>query len=180
MNIFMQRTIGSLRSASSGLAILSTVFGVYVGVQSMLLNPISQRVERNGADIAKHDVELARQSREQARQDIELARHGAELAGFETELARQGDEQVRQDDRLDGLAKELHLFSGEVNVKFVRIDVLLETMDASKLPISAAPVEQSDNADASAGGMIWRISGLVDSPEFSTSNSVKTFCAAMI
>lgn len=176
----MQAIGNWLRFISTVIAALSAIFGLPVALLLLLLSPIDQRVDRNTAELADHAVELVRQGREQAHHDTQLAMHGAEVVGLKTELARQGNEQVRQVDKFDALSRDFLVFSGEVNVRFARIDLLLETMDASKLPISALPVEQSDSANVSVGGVIWRISGSVDSPEFSGPNSVRTFCAAMI
>lgn len=186
MSMSTQAIENWLRSISSILTTLSAIFGLPVALLLLLLGPIDQRVDRNTVDLADHGVELARQGQKQARQDTELARFEAELTGFKTELARQGNEQVRQADKFDALSKDFHLFSGEVNIKFAKIDLSLEAMNASKLPVSATPVEQPDNGGASAGGMVWHIPGtigrvdLISSPEFSGPHSMATHCPIKI
>lgn len=159
-------SIGLVAIFSIVSTIASLVVVIVVSVAEMRLDPIELKASTHGAELARQDEEQAIQRRQLASQGAELAGLRAEVTGFKEELARLRSEQVRQGGEISGLSEEFIVLSGEVKGKMKEFRFAVETLDASRLPPVASPVERLDGGSGSPKGAIWHVPGTIGCASF--------------
>lgn len=153
-------------------------------VWELRLDPIEQMASGHAAELAHQREEQARQSQEQSSQGAELASLRTEVVILKEELARLRSTQARHVVEINRLSEEFIVHSGEVNGKMKDFRFALDTMDVSRLPPDASPVERLDGGPASTKGAIWHVPGtigcvsFVASLEFAVSAPATDFCQA--
>lgn len=168
----------------AAIPVMAGLFYIAVGVVEMRLEPIEQKATDHATELASQRKEQARQSQEQAGQGAELAGLRAEVTGLKEEVARLRSEQARQSGEINGLSEKLIVLSGEVSDKMDESRSALGTMDVSRLPLGADPVERLDGGSASPKGVIWHVPGtigcasFVASTEFAVPVPATEFCQA--